>query len=223
MFTSIQLSRCNPQEVLDAYEDEVRRQRHHIKGESIPHAVAAPLSLCLQSPSMRHAPESRPHGASSTPSSRRGTLSSPPWRRWARGTRRRRLSSCRSRVTGDACPAPPGVQVFTLCRRLEARVASSRRILALAKRREDVGHRLRLFESGDEERRNSGAGVQLQVCLCSISFFSFIFCERVWALFESLKSASLSHVRAPLVCRRSVFVALCRGSCRASPTSCAPC
>ncbi len=49
--------------------------------------------------------------------------------------------------------------------RLEARVAASRRILALAKRREDVGHRLKLFESGDEERRNSGAGVQLQVCL----------------------------------------------------------
>ena len=158
--------------MLDAYEDEVRRQRHHIKGESISHAVAAPLSLCLQSPSMRHAPESRPHGASSTPSSRRGTLSSPPWRRWARGTKRRRLSSCRSRVTGDACPASLGVKLFTLCRRLEARVASSRRILALAKRREDVGHRLRLFESGDEERRNSGAGVQLQVCL--VQYLSFL-------------------------------------------------
>ena len=47
--------------------------------------------------------------------------------------------------------------------RLEARVAASRRILALAKRRDDVGHRLKLFESGDEERRSSGAGVQLQV------------------------------------------------------------
>lgn len=64
--------------------------------------------------------------------------------------------------------------------RLESRVASSRRILALAKRREDVGHRLKLFESGDEERRNSGVGVQLQVrpkrlqcCVPFVSLFVF--------------------------------------------------
>jgi hypothetical protein len=42
--------------------------------------------------------------------------------------------------------------------------------VALAKRREDVGHRLKLFESGDEERRSSGAGVQLQVGTARIVF-----------------------------------------------------
>jgi hypothetical protein len=57
--------------------------------------------------------------------------------------------------------------------RLEARVAASRRILALAKRRDDVGHRLKLFESGDEERRSSGAGVQLQVRAAIYHFYGF--------------------------------------------------
>ena len=57
--------------------------------------------------------------------------------------------------------------------RLEARVAASRRILALAKRRDDVGHRLKLFESGDEERRSSGAGVQLQVRAAIHHFYGF--------------------------------------------------
>ena len=65
-----------------------------------------------------------------------------------------------------------GISLFD---RLETRVASSRRILALAKRREDVGHRLKLFESGDEERRNSGAGVQLQVRAFHIGLFRFYF------------------------------------------------
>ena len=81
------LSLCLSQEVLDAYEDEVRRQRHHIKGR-------LPLTLCplysnntmcplylnntlcplffkntlclitLQWPSMLHAPASRRRGGS---------------------------------------------------------------------------------------------------------------------------------------------------------------
>ncbi len=76
---------------------------------------------------------------------------------------------------------------MTAERRLEARVAASRRILALAKRREDVGHRLKLFESGDEERRNSGAGVQLQVCF-SNSF----------SLLNAHASCSLNHIRRVL-------------------------
>jgi hypothetical protein len=50
--------------------------------------------------------------------------------------------------------------------------------MALAKRREDVGHRLKLFESGDEERRSSGAGVQLQASTISSLIAVFVVLER---------------------------------------------
>lgn len=75
-------------------------------------------------------------------------------------------------ITASIVVVANGISLFD---RLETRVAASRRILALAKRREDVGHRLKLFESGDEERRNSGAGVQLQVRASHIGLFRFYF------------------------------------------------
>ena len=57
------------QEVLDAYEDEVRRQRHHIKGR-LPltlWSLCLKNTLCLmplQWPSMLRAPASRRRGGS---------------------------------------------------------------------------------------------------------------------------------------------------------------
>jgi len=102
-------------------------------------------------------------------------------------------------------------------------VAASRRILALAKRRDDVGHRLRLFESGDEERRSSGAGVQLQVtaaaiCVRLLRWSLNVARTRVW----NVVALIFARVYA-IVCRRSGCDERCRGSCPASQTSCGRC
>jgi hypothetical protein len=51
------------QEVLDAYEDEVRRQRHHIKGAGVPRCTSHPLSS-LQSRSTQPALASKQPGVS---------------------------------------------------------------------------------------------------------------------------------------------------------------
>ena len=100
--------------------------------------------------------------------------------------------------------------------RLEARVAASRRILALAKRRDDVGHRLKLFESGDEERRSSGAGVQLQVRAAIFTGF--------FRIESRANTRPLNPSRASAVgCRKSGCAERCRGNCPASPTSCGRC
>jgi hypothetical protein len=170
------LSFCLSQEVLDAYEDEVRRQRHHIKGQR-------PVTVCsvylkrsrVESRRSGYQCGTHPHRDGVAGAERQAAGERLSHRCAGGAWSRRRSGGPRAHVGGESqvagdCSASQRTLFVTVKRRLEARVAASRRILALAKRREDVGHRLKLFESGDEERRNSGAGVQLQVCLFQLIF-----------------------------------------------------